>query len=197
VAVDALAPIDRATLAYVAVALAFNLARGPRTWPAIVFLPLALLAVALVAAVLAPRGRRAAPAIGIYLRDHKLIPDLVLVSTAQRTRETWELINLMFAEAPTVRYDDKLYLADADDILKRIAKAPAAAETVMVVGHNPGLQELAVALFGGGEAIDFNRLKAKFPTGGLAIYEFDVDRWSNLRVKSGRLVGFTAPRDLV
>lgn len=146
---------------------------------------------------LAPRGRRAAPAIGVYLRDHAMIPDLVLVSTAQRTRETWQLINLMFADAPTVRYDEKLYLADADDILKRIAKAPASAGTVMVVGHNPGLQELAVALYDGGEAIDFNRLKAKFPTGGLAIYEFDVDRWSDLRVKSGRLVGFTAPRDLV
>ena len=67
-AVDALAPIDRATLAYVAVALAFNLARGPRTWPAIVFLPLALLAVALVAAVLAPRGRRAGP-VGRFLAE--------------------------------------------------------------------------------------------------------------------------------
>lgn len=146
---------------------------------------------------LAPRGRRAAPAIGIYLRDHGMIPDLVLVSTAQRTRETWQLINLMFADAPAVRYDEKLYLADAEDILKRVAKAPAAAETVMVVGHNPGLQELAVALYDGGEAIEFNRLKAKFPTGGLAIYEFDVDRWTDIRVKSGRLVGFTAPRDLV
>jgi len=146
---------------------------------------------------LAPRGRRAAPAIGIYLRDHDLIPDLVLVSTAQRARETWQLVNLMFANAPTVRYDEKLYLADADEILKRVAKAPATAATVMVVGHNPGLQELAVALYDGGEAIDYNRLKAKFPTGGLAIYEFDIDRWSELREKSGRLAGFTAPRDLV
>jgi membrane-associated phospholipid phosphatase len=68
VAVGALAPIDRATLAYVAVALAFNLARGPRTWPAIVLLPLALLAVALVAAVLAPRGRRAGP-VGRFLAE--------------------------------------------------------------------------------------------------------------------------------
>jgi phosphohistidine phosphatase len=146
---------------------------------------------------LAPRGRRAAPAIGVYLRDHALIPEFVLVSTAQRTRETWQLVNLMFAEAPTVRYDEKLYLADAEDILKRIAKAPATAATVMVIGHNPGLQELAVALYDGGEAMDFNRLKAKFPTGGLAIYEFDIDRWSDIREKSGRLVGFTAPRDLV
>lgn len=146
---------------------------------------------------LGPRGRRAAPPIGIYLRDRALAPQQVLVSTAQRARETWELVALMLGGDPTIRYDEKLYLADADEILTRIGKAPAAVETLLVVGHNPGIQELAVALHDGEETDDFNRLDAKFPTGGLAIYEFDIERWSDISTKSGHLVGFVTPRDLV
>jgi phosphohistidine phosphatase len=146
---------------------------------------------------LGPRGRRAAPPIGVYLRDHDLAPQQVLVSPAQRTRETWDMVSLMLGGEPLVRYDDKLYLADADEILARIGKVAATVETLLVVGHNPGIQELAVALHEGEETDDFNRLDAKFPTGGLAIYEFDIDKWSDIKTRSGHLVSFLTPRDLV
>ncbi|MFZ5791105.1 MAG: SixA phosphatase family protein [Pseudomonadota bacterium] len=146
---------------------------------------------------LAPRGRRAAPAIGVYLRDHDVALDLVLASSSRRTRETWELISLMLGKPPPVSYEDKLYLASAEELIARLKKVAASETTVLVVGHNPGLQELANQLYGGGDSSAFARLKTKFPTGGLALYEFDIERWSELAPGTGKLIDFVVPRDLI
>lgn len=146
---------------------------------------------------LAPRGRRAAPAIGVYLRDHGAVPDLVLASSARRTRETWDLVSLMLGKPPPVQYEDKLYLASAEELLARLRKIAPGEATVLLVGHNPGLQELAHQLYGEGDSVAHARLKGKFPTGGLALYEFDIERWSELAPGTGKLVDFVVPRDLV
>ncbi|HWA45029.1 MAG TPA: histidine phosphatase family protein [Hypericibacter adhaerens] len=146
---------------------------------------------------LAPRGRRAAPPIGVYLRDHAILPDLVLASSARRTRETWELVSLMLPKPPDVLYEDKLYLADAAEIMARLRKVDHDVDSVLIVGHNPGLQELAERLFGDGDAGALAKLTAKFPTGGLALYQFDIERWDELVPGIGKLTDFVVPRDLV
>jgi phosphohistidine phosphatase len=146
---------------------------------------------------LAPRGRRAAAPIGVYLRDHAILPDLVLASSARRTRETWELVSLMLPKPPRVVYEDKLYLANADELLVRLRQVNDEADSVLIVGHNPGLQELAERLFGDGDSAGLSKLRGKFPTGGLALYQFDVDRWEELLPGIGRLTDFVVPRDLV
>jgi phosphohistidine phosphatase len=146
---------------------------------------------------LAPRGRRAAPPIGVYLRDHQILPDLVLASSARRTQETWELVSLMLPKPPKVLYEDKLYLATADELLVRLRKVDDEAASLLVVGHNPGLQELAERLFGDGDSDGLAKLRGKFPTGGLALYQFDIEHWEDLLPGIGRLTDFVVPRDLV
>jgi phosphohistidine phosphatase len=146
---------------------------------------------------LAPRGRRAAPPVGVYLRDHAILPDLVLASSARRTRETWELVSLMLPRPPRVHYDDKLYLATAEELLARLRQVDDDVASLLVVGHNPGLQEFAERLFGDGDSAAFAKLHSKFPTGGLALYQLDIKRWNELLPGIGRLTDFVVPRDLV
>jgi phosphohistidine phosphatase len=144
---------------------------------------------------LSKRGRRAAPAIGRYIQSEGFRPRLVLCSTAHRTRETCELAMAAWTPPPDIRFEPSLYLAEPETILRLLAALPAAADGVMVIGHNPGLQSLAIQLGGsGGEAL--RRLRSKFPTGGLAVLDLDIDRWPDIADARGTLIRFTAPRDL-
>jgi phosphohistidine phosphatase len=96
---------------------------------------------------------------------------------------------------PEIRFEQSLYLAEPETILRLLAALPDAADGVMVIGHNPGLQALAVRLGGsGGEAL--RRLRSKFPTGGLAVLDLEIDRWRDIADASGTLFRFVAPRDL-
>lgn len=123
---------------------------------------------------LAPRGRREAKAVGVQLAALGYSPDLALVSPALRTRETWEIAAESLDEAE-VRLDPALYNADAGTI-RRIAEATGAAHrTVVVVAHNPGLQELAVRLLADGAApADYlARAMRHFPPGAVAVFDID------------------------
>jgi phosphohistidine phosphatase len=145
---------------------------------------------------LSPRGRRAAPALGRYMRREGLTPGLALSSTARRAEETWELL------APALKVDvpletsPKLYLASAARLLKTIRGLAEDCQSVIVVGHNPGLQALALELLGTGEASARARLASKYPTGGLAVFDFSIERWSEIAAGTGRLERFVVPRDL-
>src|SRR5947199_10702028 len=97
------------------------------------------------------RGRDDARTIGAYLARHLLIPDLVLASAARRTRETSERLMRELASAPTTTYDERLYNAGADKILSAIRETNPAVGTVLVVGHNPGLHDLARLLIASGD----------------------------------------------
>src|SRR5690242_6514131 len=88
------------------------------------------------------RGQEAAPRIGAYLARHRLIPDAVLCSTARRTRETWELVAAEAPAAPPPRFTEQLYDATPRTLLDVFRRADPAAESLLVVGHNPGLQEV-------------------------------------------------------
>lgn len=146
---------------------------------------------------LSRRGIRAAPDMGAFIAAAGLAPDLVLCSTAERTRQTLDIVLRELAPPPPeVVYEDGLYLASASDLVERIRGLPRARKRVMLVGHNPGMHGAALALVGEGSRKDISALAFKLPTAGLVVLEFDLDRWSAVRPASGRLVRFATPRTL-
>jgi phosphohistidine phosphatase len=134
--------------------------------------------------------------IGPFLAGQKLIPDCVRVSTARRTRDTWSSVAEALPQAPEAVFDARLYESAPDDILDVIRETPAACRALLVVGHNPGLQELALLLARTGKADARKRLAEKFPTAGLAVIDIAVDDWAALQPHTGRLNLFATPRDL-
>ena len=142
------------------------------------------------------RGQEAAPRIGAYLARHGLIPDRVLCSTARRTRETWELVAAEAPAAPPATFEERIYDASPRTLLDVFRHAEAEAKSLLVVGHNPGLQEAATQLIASGDLEDRERLREKLPTGGLVVIDFAIADWSKLHPRSGRLERFVVPRML-
>lgn len=143
---------------------------------------------------LAKRGVAAAPEMGRAMRELGLKPDVVLCSTAVRTRATLALVLLELGPPPPhVEYDDGLYLASPAAMLARVRKVTDRFRHVMVVGHNPGTHALALELTGIAEREDMAELASKFPTAGFAQITFDADRWRDVKSGSGRLVVFLTP----
>jgi phosphohistidine phosphatase len=140
---------------------------------------------------LAPRGRRAVQRIAEHLRSEGVRPDLVLCSSSRRTRETLQGLELAF-DRTEVRLEHGLYAASDLALLARVRKVPEHIGSLALIGHNPGLQDLALELGGGRELA---RLRDKFPTGALATFEFD-GLWRELGPGRARLVAFVVPKDL-
>lgn len=147
---------------------------------------------------LAPRGIADATAMGAEMRALGLGPDIVLVSTARRTQETLELIG-PFNEAPLIDSLESLYLASDRSLLDHLHAVPETARSVLIIGHNPGLHNLALALIGPAamaqRAGDAMRLAEKFPTCALAEFAIATPWWG-LEPAGARLVRFLCPRDL-
>jgi phosphohistidine phosphatase len=124
--------------------------------------------------VLVERGRSEAALIGRVLAEADLTPDLVLVSPAARTRETWEYAKPAFPHA-IVETRDGLYEATPEEVEAELGDTDHSAGTVMVVGHNPSLQELAINLLidGGASASDVEKVSAGFPTATAAVFAID------------------------
>lgn len=144
---------------------------------------------------LAPRGRRDAPAVGRWLATHLPRPDLVLVSDARRTRETWELAAEAYQpRVEDVRQEPRAYAASVDTLLWLVRETPDPVRTLVLVGHNPGMQALAAALDDGrGDAHARTRMREKFPTSGIAVLEVRGD-WADAAPRGCRLVDFAVPR---
>lgn len=142
------------------------------------------------------RGREAATRMGRYLRDEGLLPGRVLCSTARRAVETLERLRREWPEQPRVRLDGRLYLASAERLLAVLAEQDAAVDVLLLVGHNPGLAELANGLAQAGNEEDLARLRRKLPTAALVEISFDVDTWGDLVARSGELRRFVVPREL-
>ena len=142
------------------------------------------------------RGRKDAAKIGAYMASHGLIPDRVTASPSARTQETWKFAGAAFRPAPTPSSSERLYNATASAILGVIKEAPAAAHTLLIVGHNPGLHELALMLIASGDVEMREQLREKLPTSSLVIIDFAVDAWAKLHGQSGRLERFVTPRSL-
>jgi phosphohistidine phosphatase len=145
---------------------------------------------------LAPRGRKTAPLVGHFLSTEGLIPDVVLCSTAARTRETWDLVARYLDDGIPVQFDRELYGASVEEMLGALQAISDESERVLVVGHNPGTENLAEALAARGPSDEFRRLRQKFPTGALAVLEFEGPRWSDLAPGTCRLARFVRPKDL-
>jgi phosphohistidine phosphatase len=136
---------------------------------------------------LAPRGVKVAPKMGRVMRERKLRPDLILCSPSVRTRETLSLAGSKAWDAqPGVRYDERLYEAAAGTLLEVLRELPDEVGHVMIVGHNPGLQELAVALTPAGTPAR-EAFKEKLATAAVVSFDFDTERWRSLRSGTGQL----------
>jgi len=139
------------------------------------------------------RGRADAPLIGAYMAHHRLIPDLVLVSPAIRTQETWELMAQSFSKPPQVVADGRIYNADSDALLE-LLRETVDARALLLIGHNPGLHDLATQLVGSGDVGMRQSLSEKLPTCGLVVIDLPLDDWSLLHNNAGRLERFVSPR---
>jgi phosphohistidine phosphatase len=149
------------------------------------------------------RGIRDAPVMGRWLREADCVPDRVLCSTARRARETWQLAQTGLAAAPPATFDRGIYEGDATELLAFIRQAPASTGNLLLVGHNPAIEELALMLAantpsaGGspGPAGALERMRSKFPTAAIAVLE-PAETWHDLSPGQARLTAFVTPRDL-
>ncbi|MEU5281436.1 histidine phosphatase family protein [Streptomyces asoensis] len=143
---------------------------------------------------LGPRGRRDAPAAGRVLAGTGCLPDLALCSTAVRARGTWELAAATWATQPPVRFDPRLYGAGAGELLGIVHETPAEVRTLLLVGHNPGLEELVLDLAGDGPADLLDEVRTKFPTSAIAVLTSHGPDWSALAPGTAVLTAAAVPR---
>ena len=132
------------------------------------------------------RGRRAATAVGRHLRAAGLVPDLVLCSSATRTRETLARFDL--PAAVEVRVEDPLYGADAASLLDRLRSVPDTIGSVLVLGHNPAVEDLVAGL-----VADRRTVPERFPTGAVADLRLPITNWADLAPHIAELHAFVVP----
>jgi phosphohistidine phosphatase len=151
------------------------------------------------ARALTERGRRDAARMGHTMDTRGYIPDLVLCSNSRRTTETWEQLSPELAKAPKVEFTKGLYLAAPKNILAMVQDTADTIETLMLVGHNPGIEECAIRLarkpVSKAERHKLDDMREKFPTCALAVFDFDVEAWADA-TGGGVLLEFIRPRDL-
>lgn len=146
---------------------------------------------------LAPRGQKAAGRIAAWIEEHGLRPDAVLVSTARRTQETWQLAMDAFGNGVSSESQEALYLASPGELLEQLAGIADSHATVLVIGHNPGLESLSHLLAAPGtDSAALAELRRGFPTAALAVFELAGDSWSSLSSDGARMTDFIRPRDL-
>jgi phosphohistidine phosphatase len=145
---------------------------------------------------LAPRGHRGAELLAAHFTRAHVTPDLVLCSTARRARETLELVQPALPSSTPVYFERRLYGASVEELLARLHEVPDDDTSVMLVGHNPGLQDFVLDLASAGDKRLLERAEAKFPTAALATLDAAVDRWSDVQPGTATLVALVTPRDL-
>lgn len=143
------------------------------------------------------KGRRAARTIGRYLRDCAIGFDAVLASPAARVTETLCEVAIGYGAPLAPQWERRIYLASAGDLLDLVRETPDEAETLLLVGHNPGLEQLILMLVPE-RAEDGTRdqVEEKYPTASLAEISLDVAGWAAVEPGQGRLARFVRPRDL-
>lgn len=148
--------------------------------------------------VLTERGRRDAPRIGEAMRFRGYLPDLILCSPSKRTRETLELVAI--GAGVQVEFREEIYLAGGKRIFGLVQNLPDRIRNPLIVGHNPGLEDCATLLTGAAGKADlrkkFDSLAEKFPVCALAVLDFDISLWNELRPHQGKFADFIRPTDL-
>lgn len=156
---------------------------------------------------LAPRGARAATVLGRYLRERGFRADLVLCSTARRAADTLDLVlaqgqatqgqaSQAPAGAPPVERERGLYLCGDRALLERVRRVPDEVGSVLLVAHNPDLQNLVLALAGSAGPGLLEAVAAKLPTGAFATLAFEAESWREVAPGAGRLEEFVVPKRL-
>lgn len=143
------------------------------------------------------KGMRAARTVGRRLRDDAVRPEALFASPARRVRETLEGVWAGYGTRLPVTFEKRLYLAPVDLLIELVRHAPPEAGTVLVAGHNPGLEELVLALVPHDPADRLrDDVEEKFPTASVATIALDIGDWMEAAPGRGRLVRFVRPRDL-
>ena len=143
---------------------------------------------------LSERGETAARVMGNYMAHHSLFPDRVLCSPARRTRDTWTSLSAQWPPVTDATFDARLYDATRHGILSLVRSQDRALRSLLLIGHNPGLQEAAELLIAAGDVELRERLREKFPTAALAVIDFAADGWNRVHERSGRLDRYVTPR---
>ena len=142
------------------------------------------------------RGRAAAPAMGAFIAANGLVPQRIVCSTARRARETLALILPHIATDLEATFTRRLYEADGEGCLKAARDAGGTSNTLLLVGHNPAMEDAAMVLAPTGDPGSLMLLREKFPTCGLAVIEFEGPRWDAVGPGGGRLVAFHTPKSI-
>ena len=143
------------------------------------------------------RGRETAPAMGQEIARLGIEPGVILCSPARRTRETLDLIlPKLGAERVVIHFDAALYLAGAADLMQHVRACETQTDTILVIGHNPGMHALAASLIATGDPGAIARLEDKFPAAALAVILFTGARWRDIGAAKGHLEAYITPRRL-
>lgn len=140
------------------------------------------------------RGRETAAKLGLYFSTNRIQPDIALCSTAARTRETLTRIENTSRTPVTTTFTNALYGAAFNDILSLIHAQKAHHNTILIVAHNPGVQDTALKLTSNSESVLYARIHEKVPTGSLIMLDFDVKCFGHISLKSGKLHQFIRPK---
>lgn len=143
---------------------------------------------------LAVRGHRESVELASLLADRSYAPARVLCSSSQRTRETLGPLLSAWPINASIEIARDLYNASANELLVLVRKQSSDTSSLMLIGHNPGIEQLARGLVGSGEDAVLRRLHDHYPPAGLAVIEFDSEAWADIRLSAGRLSAFEAPR---
>lgn len=144
---------------------------------------------------LAKRGKRDAPVVGRWLHDQGYLPEIVICSAARRTIQTWDLVAAELGGSPSVTFEPRAYAASALTLLYLVRELPAACHAALLIGHNPGVSELASTLIEAAGDDTPGTPGLRFPTAAVAVMEFSGD-WAGLSLAQARLVAYTTPADL-
>lgn len=142
---------------------------------------------------LSSQGSDDATSMGVYMTEAGLLPEVALVSTSVRTRSTWELVQKTLPELVPAVFENRIYESTFEQILAGIRANANEHESLIVVGHNPGLHRLALHLIGRADRNAYARLNSDYPPGSLAIIDFEAGAWSDITEHGGALERFATP----
>ncbi len=145
---------------------------------------------------LSPRGQEAAARIVLYCRQENIAPQHILCSSSARTHQTLDLINGKAFPKVEESLSDDLYLAEVRQLVAIIKQQADSYDSVMIIGHNPGLHELALQMAGNKKSFDVQNLQGSLPSGSLLALSFDIASWSDFGAIKGELLRFIKPKEL-
>lgn len=143
---------------------------------------------------LSKRGFSAAPRMGLFMQENKFAPERIFCSSAKRTRQTLGALQPYLGDCTDVQFMERIYTGGAQEYFNLLRNHGENAQSLMLIGHNPSIQGLALALSGSGDETARQQMATKYPTAGLSVIQFKIDNWSEIAESSGHLELFVTPR---